>query len=151
MKHLLITICLATILLIIGCNPTPPDITASSSEKIRIWLGSNESTTFRGGYLVDPNTEIGGEIVCWDDDLGTLSVYALRHSSDSIVEIINPLRLSETLEGFFYWGAKMYRDFQLDTSGFSPLSGVRSPPFYIEGQLNPADPSTLVLGLFYNF
>jgi len=148
MRRLFCTICLMAILIIVGCQ------SEQEPSQFRAWLGGNEATTFRGGYLVDPNTEVGGEIVCWDDDVRTISVYALRHSSDSIVKFANPFRLvggPDTLEGYGYFGGKAYRDIELGISGFSPIGGILSRPFYIEGQLNSAEPSTLVAGLFYDF
>ena len=149
MRRVIWTICLMAILLVMGCQSEQ-----EKPSRFRAWLGGNEATTFRGGYLVDPNTEVGGEFVCWNDDLKTVSVYALRHSSDSVVKFANPFVLfggPETLEGYGYFGGKIYKDIDLGTSGFSPIGGILSRPFYIEGQLNSAEPSTLVLGLFHDF
>ena len=73
MKNVLLTICLVAILLIAGCNSE-----VSSEKNFRVWVASNESTTLRGGYLVDPNTEIGGEFSCQDDELRTMGIYVIR-------------------------------------------------------------------------
>ena len=153
MKNVLLTICLVAILLIAGCNSE-----VSSEKKVRLWLASNESTSVRGGYLVDPNTEIGGEFSCQDDELRTIGVYVIRHSSDGVVQVPNPLPFAgwpEIFEGNTYWGAGMFWDFR-DIKGrdaeFSPFAGIRLEDlFFTEVRANSAEPTTFMFGVQKDF
>jgi len=153
MKNVLLTICLVAILLIAGCAEE-----LQSSRNIRLWIASNEATTLRGGYLVDPNTEFGAEFSwfdCDNDEPRVIAVYAIKHESN-LVQIPNPLAgvegWPEILEGNPYWGAKMFWDLELKTSGFSPFAGVRLEDlFFIEGRLNSTEPSTIMFGIQRDF
>ena len=148
-----ITICLVVaILLIAGCGE---ELLSTRDRNIRMWVASNESTMIRGGYLVDPNTEFGGQISCNDGEPRTIAVYAIRHEPN-FIQIPNPFAgvegWPEIIEGNPYWGARIFRDLDLKTSGFSPLAGIRFEGlFFIEGQLNATEPSAIMAGIQRDF
>ena len=151
MKRLLSAICLMAVLLLAGCN--------SENEQpfTRLWLSSNEATEVRGGYFIDPNTEAGITAAWWGDGeepkkIGGYGISHLRNVKIEVPNIIVMQGLPETLVGYPFFGAEIYRDCEKERTAFSPLGGATVNPFFVEGGFNTVDSiATLKFGLYWEF
>lgn len=104
-----------------------------------VWGGGGVGA--RVGNIIDANKVEIGLGTFWrdgDEDPETLGIYAIRYGPE-IVEISNPFGgdFPDTLSGKPYFGVTLDRNFNEDSTRFSPITGICLEGFlYMEYDLN---------------
>lgn len=141
MKNVILLVVVPVLLLVAGCSD---QYTAS--------VHGSGGIGVRFGNIIDANrVEIGGGAFWLDGekDPQSLEFYAIRYGP-SIIEVTNPFAAGpEKLNGRPYFGASLERDLDLDSTNFSPITGISLEQFlYAEYNINKAD---AILGIKYKW
>lgn len=141
MKKLILAVVVVSFLLVAGCSN---QYTAS--------VHGGDGIGVRFGNIIDANrVEVGGGAFWLDgeNDPQSLEFYAIRYGP-SIIEVTNPFATGpETLTGRPYFGASINRNFDEDSTNFSPITGISLEQFlYAEYNINKED---AILGIKYKW
>lgn len=130
MKNVIVLAVVVLLLCLVGCE----------SEKYSASVWGGDGVGVRIGNIIDANRVEIGLGTFWRDgeeDPETLGIYAIRYGPE-IVEISNPFGGDfPDLSGRPYAGVALDRNFNEDSTRFSPITGVSLEGFlFIEYDLN---------------
>lgn len=140
MKNLITTVVVLALLLVAGCsNQYTGSVHGGGGIGVRL------------GNIIDANrVEIGGGAFWLDGekDPQSLELYAIRYGPN-IIEVTNPFAGPDKLNGKPYFGASIRRNFDLDSTSLSPITGISLEQFlYAEYDINRED---AILGIKYKW
>jgi len=140
MKNVLLAVALVA-LLVAGCSD---QYTAS--------VHGGGGIGVRIGNIIDANrveVGVGGFWLDSERDPQSLEFYAIRYGPN-IIEVTNPFAAGpDKLNGRPYFGASIERNLDLDSTNFSPITGISLEQFlYAEYNINKED---AILGIKYKW
>ena len=117
MKNVMLLVVVVLLLCLMGC---------SDKYSASVWGGDGVGA--RVGNIIDANRVEIGLGTFWRDgeeDPETLGIYAIRYGPE-IMEVSSPFGgdFPETLSGRPYFGVTLDRNFNEDTTRFSPITGI---------------------------
>lgn len=140
MKNVITTVVVLVLMLVAGC-----------SDQYSASVHGGGGIGVRVGNIIDANRVEVGAGAFWPDgerDPESFEIYAMRFGPN-IVTVTNPFAGPPEISGRPYFGAVLSRNFDLDSTNLTPITGISLEQFlYAEYDLNKND---AILGIKYKW